>query len=528
MSGHAPARNNSRCTRIRAFARAQWVQTCVVACVVAALTVFLAGVVAPWVGVEQYGFVVAAAMMLGAGGLVVLLFGPSWIIITLFIVKMIAGHQFRSMYLLPLMGIEWHPREFWLFLLFAHFAVQFALGRLQLRLDLHHYFFYLYCFFFVFIAGVGIWHQMSRTEILEECRYPVLLGSYFVFAACVASRRDVWFHGKVVLALTVGIASAACLFFLYAFLAGHVINVQNVYGEYVRRQVGPWLLQSVRPNGHMFYEVCFVVLTALLFCRDFSIRARVLFGALLGLFAFAVLITMMRTAYIALACSLAILAFLSLPKSVRWVAVFGGVAAVSIILVVFGMTFYEQAAALLPDLEVSLRGRVAEMQGAWATFTRDPLIGAGMGSSFEALNWGMKASGLVTSRAEFQTVHNAWMYFLLKGGLIGLVFVLVGLGGILARAYRAMEHMHEGKDRLLMKGLLAATAGQLVASLAMPRLTYPVGHVFVAMMTCAFFLLGREEEQRQEARASGARIASPRPRKLESRKGSLEGSRSEC
>lgn len=494
MSGRAPAPDASWRAVVRAMTPAQWVETAAIGCLVAALVVFVAGVVAPWAGVGQYGFVVAAAVLLGAGGLLLVLFGPSWVVVTLFLAKMITGHQFRSMYILPLMGIEWHPREFWLLLLLAHFAVKLIMGRIQLRLDLYHYFFYLYCFYFVFVAGVGVWHQWSRTEILEECRYPLFLGAYFVFAACVDSRRDVWFHGKVILALTALIAAGACLFFLYTVVSGQVINVQNVYGEYVRRQIGPRLLQSVRPNGHMFYEVCFIVLVALLFSRELTARTRALFVGLLGLFSFAILITMMRTAYVTLACSLAILVLLSLPKSLRWVTLFGGGAAAAIVLAVFGTAFYEHVSGQLPDLEASLRGRVAEMQGAWDLFARDPLIGAGMGSSFEALNWGMKSSGLVTSQSEFQTVHNAWMYFLLKGGLVGLFLVLAALGGILARAYGAMERMCDAQDRLLMKGLLAATAGQLVASLAMPRLTYPIGHVFLAMMTCAFFLMGREDE----------------------------------
>lgn len=493
MSGQARERIGSWRALAGVVPLAQWVQTFVIACIVAAIAVFVAGVTAPWAGIEQYGFVLAAAAFLGAGGLILVLFGPSWLIIAVFLAKMIVGNQFRSMFVVPIMGIEWHPREFWLLFLYAHFAIKLSAGRAQLRLDMHHFYFYLYCLFFVFIAAVGVWRQWSRTEILAECRFPLFLGTYFVLAACMATRRDVWFQARVVLTLTAAIAAGACLFFLYTFFTGGVINVQNVYGEYVRRQIGPRLLQSVRPNGHMFYEVCFVVLTALLFCREYSMRVRALFAGLVGLFAFAILITMMRTAYVALACSLMILALLSLPKSVRWLTVFGGGAAVALVLALFGVTFYELSSGALPTLEISLRARVAEMQGAWEAFTQSPLTGLGMGSSFEAMGWASKVSSLAYGRAEYQTVHNVWMYFLLKGGLIGLLIAVAGLGGILMRAYRAIERMDTVKDRLLMKGLFAATAGQLAASLAMPRLTYPIGHVFLAMMTCAFFLLAREE-----------------------------------
>ena len=471
-----------------------WLQTILLALVVAAGTVLLGGVAAPLIGFDGYGFLVAAAGLLGAGAALVVIFGPSWLAVGLFLVKMFTGHQFRSMYVFPLLGIEWHPREFWLFLLLAHGVVRLLSGRARLRLDAYHYFYYLYCFYFVFIAGVGVLHQYSRTEILEECRYPVFLASYLVLATCLVSRRDVWMQARLLLALAVIIAAGATAFFAYTFLTGGVINVQNVYGEYVRRQIGPMLLQSVRPNGHMLYEMCFVVLTALLCCREVAMRARLIMLALLGLFAFAILITMMRTAYVALACSLAALALLSLPRGLRWATLTGIIAAASIVLLVSGAAIYAGIAGGLPELEVSMRARFAEMQGAWAVFARDPLLGGGMGSTFEAMGWSMKVSSLAYGRAEFQTVHNAWMYFLLKGGLVGLVFIVAGLGGILARGYRAIETLANARDRALMRGLVAATAGQLIASLAMPRLTYPSGHVFIAMMTCAFFLMGQEEE----------------------------------
>ena len=32
----------------------------------------------------------------------------------------------------------------------------------------------------------------------------------------------------------------------------------------------------------------------------------------------------------------------------------------------------------------------------------------------------------------YQTIHNVWMYFLFKGGIIGILLTILGLGGILA------------------------------------------------------------------------------------------------
>jgi O-antigen ligase len=461
---------------------------------VAAVCVVLAGLLAPAVGLQRYDFAVILAVVLGVAGVAVLVLGPSWIIISLFVAKMFLGHQHLSLFVLPLGGIEFTPRELWLFLLIGHFAAQLVLGRLTIRPDLFHYFVYLYAFYFMLIAAVGVWNQPNLTAIIQELRYPIFLGTYFIFATCAPTRENLWWYAKGILALTVCVATASTLFFFYTFLTGNVINVQNSFGEFVRRAVGPLLLQSVRPNGHMYFEVCSVVLIALLCCPTVKLRWKLVFTALLGLFAFAIVITMMRTAYVALACSLAALAFLGMPRGVRWVAALCGVTVVCFGAAIFGFEIYEQIRRGIPDLEVSLQARMEEMRGAWKLFTYYPLFGAGMGSSFEGMGWAAKSSSLAYARGTYQTLHNVWMYFLLKGGLVGITLILFALGGILGRAYHLMEHREDAFERFFMRGLLAAVAGQLVASLAMPRLTFPEGHVFLAMATAAFFILSRPRE----------------------------------
>lgn len=477
--------------------------------VVAVVCVVLAGWLAPAVGLQRYDFAVALGLVLGVAGVAVLVLGPSWIVISLFVAKMFLGHQHLSLLVLPAAGIEFTPRELWLFLLVGHFAVQLVLGRLVIRPDLFHYFFYLYGFYFVMIAAVGVWNQPNLTEIIEELRYPIFLSTYFVFATCQPTRENLWWYARLLLVLTVFIATAATLFFFYTFVTGNVVNVQNAFGEYVQRAFGPVLLQSVRPNGHMFYEVCSVVLIALLFCPAVKLRWKLVFTALLGLFAFAILITMMRTAYVALACSLAALIFLSLPRGIRWVAALCGVTSLCFGLALFGFEIYEYIRQAIPDLGVSLRARVEEMRGAWELFIQHPLTGAGMGSSFEGMGWATKSSALAYARSTYQTLHNVWMYFLLKGGLVGITLVLFSLGGILGRAYNAMEHREDAFERYFLRGLLAATAGQLVASLAMPRLTYPEGHVFIAMMTAAFFILARPKGEKSGESGDGDVVAAP-------------------
>ena len=476
--------------------RTGWLPVAGMAVLIAGAVVACAGVLAPLIGLERYDFLVALTVLLGTGAVVFLVIGPSWVIITLFIVKMVTGHQFRSMFVLPFAGVEWAPRELWLALLLAHFAVKLVSGRAAIRPDLYHFFFYLYGFFFVLIAAVGVWYHPDIQEILKEVRFPVFLASYFVFASCAPTRANLWFYSRVILALAALIAAGGSLFFFYTLVTGNVINVQGVYGEYVRRLIGPVLFQSVRPNGHMFFEVCSVILVALLFCPAVARKWKAAFIALLALFGFAMLITMMRTAYVAFACSLAVLVFLSLPRPVRWPALFTGFVGLAAILLVFGADLYEFIRLQIPELGISLRTRVEEMAGAWSVFAEHPLFGAGMGSSFTGMGWVAKTSALAYGQWSYQTVHNVWMYFLLKGGLVGLTIVVFALGGVLARSYHLMEVRRDAFERFFLRGLLAAVAGQIIASLAMPRLTYPEGHVFLAMATAAFFILAQPREKR--------------------------------
>ena len=290
---------------------------------------------------------------------------------------------------------------------------------------------------------------------------------------------------------------ASLAFFGYTLVAG-VINVQNWLGEFVPRIVGPWLLQSVRPNGHMFFEVAVVVLAGMLFCPDLSRVRRAVYALLILLLLAAIAVMMMRTAYIALFLSLAVLVVLHLPREAQAWAGVTGLGAAAALAAFFGLHLHETLDQWIPGLEVSLRGRLVEIEGALRMFRREPLLGAGMGSKFTGMGFVAKTTLLSVAQADYQTVHNVWMYYLFKGGMAGMVLVFLGLGGIALRARAITETLPSRKDRFFMKGLLAACGGQLIASLAMPRLTYPIGGVFLAMIAAAFVLASRDAPRSED------------------------------
>ncbi len=434
---------------------------------------------------------VGGALVLGAGLAGYLALGPSRAMIGVFLVFMVATHMYKSFAVLPFGGVEWHPRELLLFLLLAHAAGKVVRGRADLRPDMMHYFFFLYVFFFVVIAARGFLLYPEISDVIAECRYPVFLASYFAFVACTHGMADLRYYVHLIFALTIAIALASFAFFGYTLVAG-VINVQNWLGEYVPRIVGPWLLQSVRPNGHMFFEVSVVVLAGMVFCPDLSRARRAAYALLILLFLAAIVIMMMRTAYIALFLSLAVLVVLHLPREAQaWAGVMG-VGAAAALAAFFGLHLHETIDQWIPGLEVSLRGRFVEIGGALRMFEREPLLGAGMGSKFTGMGFVAQTTLVSVAQADYQTVHNVWMYYLFKGGMVGMILVFLGLGGIALRARAIIEALPSRKDRFFMKGLLAACGGQLIASLAMPRLTYPIGGVFLAMIAAAFVVAARE------------------------------------
>jgi hypothetical protein len=97
------------------------------------------------------------------------------------------------------------------------------------------------------------------------------------------------------------------------------------------------------------------------------------------------------------------------------------------------------------------------------------------------------------------------MYLLFKGGLIGVLLAVLGIGGIAWRGMIAMDAAADPRQRALLRGIVAAFVGQCVASLAMPRITYPEGHVFVALAALAVVVLAPENQES----ASSATITRP-------------------
>lgn len=446
----------------------------------------LAGVFA---GAEPPAHVAGWLLAAGAGG--ILVFGSSEAMIGVFLIVLVAGHQFLSPFMITVGSIELHPREVVLLLLLAHAGYRALAARTRLHADPMHAALALYLLFFLFLAINGLLRGYAFQEVLRECRYPLFLLAYPALVLCAQDRDSLRVQTRVLLGLTCLIAVAALTFFAYTLLTGHLFLAQNWLGEFVRRYEFGHLVQSVRPNGHPFFEVGIVVLAAMTCCPATRRREKAWFGGIaLVLFA-AMAITMMRTAYLSVAISLCALFLLLSPQALRNVLVGLGVCGLvaGVLTAALLGGFSGAGGTTAPD--ISVLARLEENRGAWEMFLDHPLFGAGMGAAFEGMGYATKTSREAYVPTTFQSIHNVWMYYLYKGGMVGMLTVALAFGGIFVRGLHVAKHTGNLRDRFFLYGLLAALAGQCAASLAMPRLTYPVGHVYLAMTAAAMVVLAR-------------------------------------
>ncbi|MCP4642288.1 MAG: O-antigen ligase family protein [bacterium] len=462
-------------------ARALWVQQMAAVCLIAAAVCVLG----PLKAVAGVG-ALAVAMTL--------ILGPSWFMLSVYLLFIICTHQYIFPFVIPFAGVEWQVRELILFVLLAHWTVAFLKGNVRVTFDMIHFAVGVVLLFFVVTALTGALRGNPMGYVIAESRNPLSLLSYVAFVALVPDRPTLHRYLKFILAITLITAAAATVFSLVATLSGSMLHLnQTAFGEITNKAFGPMRIQMFRPNGHELFEIAFVVLVSLFFSR--ATRGRQRFGILVMLLILSagLMVGVMRTAYVVVLVSLLFLALFSLPSRLgQWMLAITGLSVALAILALFGSPLHVFVSRQLPGLDLSLQARMVEMSGAWRLFAEHPMLGAGFGSQFEALGLiqtgAMKASGV----REYLTIHNTWMYWLFKGGVIGMAPLAAGLLAILAKGYYLIPRMRNSYNRALMRGLTAAFAGQLVGALAMPRFTYAKGFVLIALFAAAFYALPRK------------------------------------
>jgi O-antigen ligase len=434
------------------------------------------------------------AGLAGVVALTVCVVGPTRIVLTLVILLDILDHQFSSPLILSITEVEWHPRELLLILLFLNAAVKFAQLRLWLRWTPLHVAMLLYTAVFAYAAWRGLWLGNDPRAILAECRAPLFLAAFWVFAGAVKTPRDLFYYGYLALCVLAVLAVVTIGAFTYFAVTGPIANTQNALGEFVPRLVAGIPLQSIRPSGHAWFEAAFVVSVGMLLCPREPWYRKAVCAGLVVLFAAAIGAGMMRTAFVSVVVSLGVMLWLNLPgvgKGLTLSLILFFVGSVAFMALLNSDSVYG-----LPNFQDrSLNARAVETAGALEAIGQQPLFGSGFGSSFEALGLAQRDSASSAVPAAYHSLHNVWLYLLWKAGLAGLALALLALAGMLIYSQHVVSRLPSMSQRCLGRALQAVLIGQLVASAAMPRLTYANGALFLGFWAMAMVLLEQGTEE---------------------------------
>jgi len=145
------------------------------------------------------------------------------------------------------------------------------------------------------------------------------------------------------------------------------------------------------------------------------------------------------------------------------------------------------------ELGISIQSRLVEITGALENLKESPLLGTGMGSQFEGIGLASNFWQDLYALSTIQTLHNLWVYWLFKGGIIGFCIIVFALAGIIFLSGYLVNIRYQGNDKGFWVGYWCALVAQVVVmSLAFPRLSYPIGQVYLAFSVAIFIILEDE------------------------------------
>ncbi len=310
--------------------------------------------------------------------------------------------------------------------------------------------------------------ENSARAIKDATSYWQLLIVFWVSGTVVAT--GVRPHASWALAVT---SSLACILVVVQGTGGVHLGALDIPSRY-------------RPGGTLYnmtlagivYQLI-VLNCALLFTRGMVARRRIALAVVVALQVAAIMITMTRGAWLALAAGLVALCVLLRNRTATWVVV--ALVATLAAFSVLGHQGRSIPELVRSGLDKDASTRVVLWDIAWDLFKRHPLTGVGMG------DYTIEADRLLAGRPVTTTVdtHNVYLHILATRGLIGfLPFVWFWI--VLARELlrRQRDFGRGTPDHQYAVGMMAATVAVWVGALT--ELNVDDSEVFMTFM----FLVG--------------------------------------
>lgn len=239
----------------------------------------------------------------------------------------------------------------------------------------------------------------------------------------------------------------------------------------------------------IMYQVV-VLGSAVALTRSLGLRRRLSLAGALLLQCIAIVLTMTRGAWIALAGGLSTVVVMARKRVMTW-----SVVGLLTVLVAFAFVNFKQEGRSIPQLlhsglDKDASTRLVLWDIAWQLFKEHPLLGVGMG------DYSIEADKMLAGRKVTTTVdtHNVYLHVLATRGLVGFVPFVLFWFVLLRELVRLMRRKERGTlDYQYAVGAIAATVAVLLGALT--ELNIDDSEVFMAFM----FMIGLVLSSRYDA-----------------------------
>lgn len=146
--------------------------------------------------------------------------------------------------------------------------------------------------------------------------------------------------------------------------------------------------------------------------------------------------------------------------------------------------------AVVGDLDVSSVERILEILAVIDEFPRHPLFGVGAGGTLTVYRFG--DANVEEGMVDWWFIHNNYAHVLHKGGLIGLLAILLLWCGALWRAYQLYRIATMPIHKAQLLALIGSIVAFLTIALVTPVMTYINTNFFNALMFASLAVLERQ------------------------------------
>jgi hypothetical protein len=343
-------------------------------------------------------------------------------------------------------------------------------------------------------------------EVLQDLRTPLfLLAGLTAAVAVIRSREDLKRVLLVMLFVPLMLTAQQFWVTASAILQGDEILQYTVYYEYFRDASLPLLLVA----GSTFFAFALHQSGLNLVRKNWLMLLIIANSA-------AMMLSLIRSVWLGLVGAAA--ALILVRKGRRTLLQLG-------LPLVFALVVFEVAAstggfqgllvgratAAFSDDDPTRVGRFAEMQAVIRSLSGSWVFGQGMGATIE-IDQEMDPASYFYGVRTTVNLHNGYMWYLLKGGLLWMGMICLGLFILFRRAYRTLMGSTDPLLRATALGCLLTLADIAASALTAATLSFPVYTGYVGLISGITIIISESPERFAERSLVAVPAAAAAPR----------------